>query len=198
MTASNSARGIEDASSHKRRKKKVTVTLEDVVLRRIHYEERFHGATREEPTNVPPTKFSAALVARSRTVIEFEFAVRATPRERDRQYGVYVVLGARFRRDATTEAADFVRFVLERAASLVLPYAREMISNITGRGIYGSLFIKPMTLEPSTMDRTAIRALAKYLNEMGDTAPPWSAASRLLPASDEEEALALMRAGAKV
>jgi preprotein translocase subunit SecB len=70
-------------------------------------------------------------------------SVQAT---RQRPENVNVTMVGIFRPVGEAQTVSFQRFVFDHAPSILMPYAREAISSLTGRGINGSLNLPPINV----------------------------------------------------
>jgi preprotein translocase subunit SecB len=73
------------------------------------------------------------------------------------------------------------RFVLHGAPMLLFPYIREIVSNLTGKGLLGPLFMDPMNL-PAIMASVSLAdsSAAKQIREHPEIADPFGDRDTLL------------------
>jgi hypothetical protein len=149
------------------------VTLDGVVLRSLTYSELTSEELQTAPLATDPTDFRATILPRSRDLIEFELCATVKPQSKNLAFNLVLLIGARFKRQGETSGREFVRFVAQRGGGMILPYVRELVSNITGRGIYRTYYIDPVVLE-AKLAEPILAELASVIDTLPPTPPPWS------------------------
>ncbi len=66
---------------------------------------------------------------------------------RERPESIRVMTVGVFTRVGEGPAVDVLRFVQVHAPSILMPYARETISALSGRGFYGALYLPPLNVQ---------------------------------------------------
>ena len=84
-------------------------------------------------------------------LFEVSINLRVNPtKERPERAGVLLV--GVFKRAGAAQTVDFLSFVRLHAPSILMPYAREIITALTGRGFYGPVYLPPLNIAAITQD----------------------------------------------
>jgi preprotein translocase subunit SecB len=123
--------------------------LTGYLLERVFSQDQsFQGVPRSEslPDTVTPNVnfgWDWQLAGEDRFAVMITLSVQAT---RQRPENVNVTMVGIFRPVGQGQTVTFQRFVVDHAPSILMPYAREAISSLTGRGMNGSLNLPPINV----------------------------------------------------
>jgi preprotein translocase subunit SecB len=78
---------------------------------------------------------------------EVALAVQVPPTKERREYVEVSLVGVfRYGEPNAPHSLPLKNLVRENAVAMMLPFAREMVASVTGRGYYGALFLPPINV----------------------------------------------------
>jgi len=135
------------------------VQLQAVALRELSYTEIANPS--QPPTAPGPGKTDISVEiglqgtiniqsdsATGAPLIELLLSATVNPDALLRPITVKVVVGGLFSASPPIGLRELLGYVNEGGARLLFPYLREMVSAVTGRGVYGPIFLQPVILGP--------------------------------------------------
>lgn len=87
-----------------------------------------------------------------------------------------------FAREDIIRPEPFIGFLNRQGAPILMPYVREVVSNISSRGIYDTVNMAPIVLEPLLDDETVgavVVALEKLIGEKAAASAPAAALAEI-------------------
>jgi preprotein translocase subunit SecB len=131
-------------------------------------------ALKEDAPSEPPLLFSWdwKLLSPDRKTFEVLINVGVDPSVK-RQEELRVTICGRFRAEGDHQEVSLENFVRFHAPAILMPFARETISNLTTRGFYDTLVLPPLNVQ-MLMERQDLAATtgAKQLMELNANPQP--------------------------
>lgn len=125
------------------------VRLSGIALRHLSYEET---APIPVPPDEPPRETDLALDAEiallSRNRAQLTYSLVVTPDPAWRPIKVTARVSGLFEAGPEISVKELVAFANDAGGRILFPYAREVVSAVTGRGVFGPVFLDPMALQP--------------------------------------------------
>lgn len=125
------------------------VRLRGVALRHLSYEET---APIPAPADTLPGETELALDAEIALLdgnrAQLTYSLVVTPDPVRRPIKVTAKVSGLFEAAPGISVRELVAFANDAGGRILFPYAREVVSAVTGRGIFGPVFLDPMALQP--------------------------------------------------
>lgn len=162
------------------------VSILGIALRELSYFEEDDGGSDERFDEPWPAAggiaLSGRLIAQSAHNVEFMLDVRTRPSGGDGSFALFVRMSALFAREDIIRPEPFIGFLNRQGAPILMPYVREVVSNISSRGIYDTVNMAPIVLEPLLDDETVgavVGALEKLIGEKAAASAPAAALAEI-------------------
>lgn len=134
----------------------IPLILDRIALRAVTYEEK---EITEPPAPLPPGRkmemkidFQGAVGARD-NLLELQLRLRVEPDPRYMPMVVSVIYSAYFVREAGIDDAGAHTFLHTAGVRILFPYIREAVSSVTGKGLFGALFLDPVDIQMAEAPR---------------------------------------------
>lgn len=127
------------------------ITIQAIALRKLNYRELPPPSGTTIPSVVPTSINLAVEMTGTINVYEDnlgELLVDCTVRPdlSVRPLEISATISALFRKDPQVPNEQMLTFLNTSASRLLFPYVRETISSVTGRGVFGPIFINPLLI----------------------------------------------------
>ncbi len=146
-----------------------SVKLEDVFVRKLQYNELDAKSFPNAASSENDVRVQGSIKPRYQDFLEIELMVTVAPYRRDAAFELTVTMSANFRREGNVSVDRFAQFVAKRSGSMVMPYVRELVSSVTGRGIHQTYYMEPLILEPK-VDDESLEHLIRIIETLPATA----------------------------
>jgi hypothetical protein len=140
-----------------------------VTLRELHYNEV--GSVdpgKASPEGQDRYEIHGAIDIRPPDLIQVAMKFALKPNHKTRPIHLSCVLSATFRRGKDLDMDAVAEFIRVRSHLILFPYMRELVSNVTGRGVYGALYLHPVVLPPM-LERDEMKAYVAGLSPSNST-----------------------------
>ena len=168
-----------------------TLPLSGYTLDRVFAQEQTflgHANSEEFPTSTGDPRAAVAwdwhLVDESRFTVALTLSIEPT---RERPETVRVMMLGLFTRVGEVPSVEVLKFVQTHAPAIMMPYVREAVSSLTGRGYYGPVNLPPINVAALMLnfdiEATSGMKRARADRKLGMTfgALPGSEATNALP-----------------
>lgn len=139
------------------------IRLYGIALRHLTYEEVTPPIS---PTEAGEGDTDVALDAEvsllSDTRAQLTYSIVVTPDPTRRPIKVTARVSGIFEAAEGTPVRDLLAFASDAGGRILFPYAREAVSAVTGRGIYGPVFLDPVALQPMISADEVAQFAAEY------------------------------------
>jgi preprotein translocase subunit SecB len=128
---------------------KTTAQLSQIVLLESEFRHRGDPMTQPADTKVKPQRLGVEISATGfdpNGIIVVRLTVGSDPEEEGALYDFRVSLAAMFKRNQQTPAEWSERQFAEIGATMMMPFAREAIANLTSRGRFGTVWLNPFNV----------------------------------------------------
>lgn len=133
-----------------------SVTLRGVVLRKLSYAELQPSAPSfADPGAADANGVDIAINGRltilpdtttGRPIVELQCAATVRPAPTAKPVEIDLTMAALFSANQDVTTRQLLGYVSQNGGRLMFPYIREMVSSVSGRGIFGPIFMDPVVL----------------------------------------------------
>lgn len=139
-----------------------------VSLRQLEYEEVPRAGEEDTPEGQDFYEINGAIDIRPPDLVQVAVKFKLKPNVKHRPIKLSCVMSATFRRGQDIDMDAMAEFIRVRSHLILFPYVRELVSSVTGRGVYGGLYLNPVVLPPM-MEAEEMKEYMAGLSPSGDT-----------------------------
>jgi preprotein translocase subunit SecB len=130
--------------------KQLGVTLDRISLRRLSYNELSGASLFPESSSKGPTEVTVNLEGRVNVFpqgVELYLELVARPDPAKKPIEISAGMSAFFKRLEGVSDDDLLKFAQGAGLRIIFPYLREVVSSVTGRGLYGTFLLNPLHVQ---------------------------------------------------